>query len=1208
MRVLLKLLAAGLALLLLAAITLPWWFGIVLRPLGAPYGLTFAGYETVGYTRFALVDARYQRPGITITAKRATGLSPLVWPLARSTTSVEVSEWRLALAPSAPRPESSSPPMAPRQVHAVTRNVVARLRTWLPRLTAANGVIERDDWKIPVSRVDWQAGALRIDASVPRIDGVELKAHERDDAFVITATASSLPANVSLEWRGGEARVAGTWWQQPFSAAATFGTSDWLPDRATIVAENWDLAAAPLKLGDAFDRVRGSTRLDWSDGHFRLAARATGIARSDRKLPPLEFDAQADGDRRELNLRSLHLQAPFAQIALSAPVLIPLDGRASDQPAQLSVHADLAQQPWVKAQGELAGELHIAPRGAASTGQFELQLQHLAWKNLPAARAVLRGDWKWPRLDLRQLDIALDESSRVNGHATFDMQRRELSDARLDLTLAPGWAAPLLPPKVAFESLTASIAASGPLHTLSHEGELSLVRLRTARTQPATLAGHWKGAGRVLSTVDLTARTAGGALHVVGSVDEHRAVARELVIEHAGREYLRAVAPAEFAWQALRVSGVRLEGDNRAIALDLALGDVPAFFVSAQNLGTEVVRDWTTLAIPESRIGRLATQGAVRGGKLVGTAVLHAAALIQDAWMVAQLEAEAGNGGVKITRGVISADNGQLASLVGQLPVRFGWSTSPAFELDDRAPLTIEAAVSPESPLWRILADRADVVLQGASVSLKANGTLREPNGTVRINAQRIGKKGEDAKDNAALTELNAVLQLRRETLHLSSATARLGGQLLQAHATLSMNDQRWQTLFRAPREFDWQQATAELTAEQIELPTLARLFPSLPLVQGEVGVNLRFERGGFSGRAQLNNGLTRPLPGLGRLSALKADLALDGRRVAVQNFSAQLGGEPVQLTGEAELTPRNDLRLDLRLQATNVPLVRRPGLLVRTDLDLKAQTPARGPTRITGTVELRDALVMADLAAILPGGPRGATRAPPYFSVPAEPFARWPLDVRIGGTRAVRVRTAVFNGTATPQFHLVGTLRDPRAIGQLTVDEGQVLFPFARFDVQQGAVRLTEANPAQPQLAVNAAAKRLGYELRLEAGGTTAAPTLAFSSNPPLESADILLLVTTGQPPKDETAAPTGTQRLTRLGTFLGRGIFQNFSGGEERLEITSGEQISEAGRETYSVEYKLRDRLSLTGEYDRYDDYNAGIKYRIYTQEGTPRDQRKP
>jgi translocation and assembly module TamB len=130
-----------------------------------------------------------------------------------------------------------------------------------------------------------------------------------------------------------------------------------------------------------------------------------------------------------------------------------------------------------------------------------------------------------------------------------------------------------------------------------------------------------------------------------------------------------------------------------------------------------------------------------------------------------------------------------------------------------------------------------------------------------------------------------------------------------------------------------------------------------------------------------------------------------------------------------------------------------------------------------------------------------------------------------------------------------------------------------------------------------------------MEADGTVDAPRLTFSSNPPLEAADVLLMVTTGQPPTDDTSSLTGQQRLTRLGTYIGRGIFKNFggSGSEDRLEITSGEEVSREGRETYQAEYKLNERLSLTGEYDQYDAYNAGIKFRVYVQEEPRRERRR-
>jgi translocation and assembly module TamB len=82
---------------------------------------------------------------------------------------------------------------------------------------------------------------------------------------------------------------------------------------------------------------------------------------------------------------------------------------------------------------------------------------------------------------------------------------------------------------------------------------------------------------------------------------------------------------------------------------------------------------------------------------------------------------------------------------------------------------------------------------------------------------------------------------------------------------------------------------------------------------------------------------------------------------------------------------------------------------------------------------------------------------------------------------------------------------------------------------------------------------------------------------------------------------------RLALLGAYLGRGWFQDLGfGGEDRLEISSGEHVSELGRETYEFEYKLGKRWSLQGEYDQFDCYNAGLKWRVFTEESTPLEKK--
>jgi translocation and assembly module TamB len=167
-------------------------------------------------------------------------------------------------------------------------------------------------------------------------------------------------------------------------------------------------------------------------------------------------------------------------------------------------------------------------------------------------------------------------------------------------------------------------------------------------------------------------------------------------------------------------------------------------------------------------------------------------------------------------------------------------------------------------------------------------------------------------------------------------------------------------------------------------------------------------------------------------------------------------------------------------------------------------------------------------------------------------------------------------------------------------------LFPFATFKVQSGTVRLREADPFHAVVNVSATAQRRDYQLRLEATGDLTAPNVLLSSTPALDASALTLLVMTGQPPVGAGTASSG-QRLALLGAYLSRGLFQDLGlGGEERLEISSGERVSEQGRDTYELEYKLSERSALVGEYDRFDSYNAGLKWRVYHQESVPNEEK--
>ena len=80
----------------------------------------------------------------------------------------------------------------------------------------------------------------------------------------------------------------------------------------------------------------------------------------------------------------------------------------------------------------------------------------------------------------------------------------------------------------------------------------------------------------------------------------------------------------------------------------------------------------------------------------------------------------------------------------------------------------------------------------------------------------------------------------------------------------------------------------------------------------------------------------------------------------------------------------------------------------------------------------------------------------------------------------------------------------------------------------------------------------------------------------------------------------PSLSQRAGTVALFFGKNLLSQFGlGGQgDRLTVRTGEEITDTGRPTYHVEYKLSNRWYLVGEYDQFNEFNAGLKWRIYSK----------
>ena len=207
-------------------------------------------------------------------------------------------------------------------------------------------------------------------------------------------------------------------------------------------------------------------------------------------------------------------------------------------------------------------------------------------------------------------------------------------------------------------------------------------------------------------------------------------------------------------------------------------------------------------------------------------------------------------------------------------------------------------------------------------------------------------------------------------------------------------------------------------------------------------------------------------------------------------------------------------------------------------------------------------------------------------------------VDLAISGNQFLRARTPMFSGILSANLELNGPLRNPVLTGDLHADGGRITFPFGALDVNHAYASFSGYDPLGPALQISASGRNYRYDTHIEVSGPAAAANVTFSSTPPLTSEQILLMLTAGEVPLSEYTY-SNSARVGRLATFLGKDFLSRLTGNDqtgERLIIRTGEGISEEGRLTYSVEYRLTDRWSIIGEYDEFNAFNADLKWKVF------------
>lgn len=242
-----------------------------------------------------------------------------------------------------------------------------------------------------------------------------------------------------------------------------------------------------------------------------------------------------------------------------------------------------------------------------------------------------------------------------------------------------------------------------------------------------------------------------------------------------------------------------------------------------------------------------------------------------------------------------------------------------------------------------------------------------------------------------------------------------------------------------------------------------------------------------------------------------------DEKRLTFEEAGVMLAGGRLRLMGSADLTQLRDPRLDLRVRADEVLLVRDENLSLRAN----AEVACRGPwakAEVRGGVELVRGRVFKEIEFLPLSLPNQLPPVPPPTALartgpPAlpPPFDAWTMDVTLRTRDPVRLMGNVARGNVVADLRLGGTGARPVLTGRATMEQMWVRLPFSRLNITEGVISFTEDKPFDPQINVVGESITDGRTVQVMVQGRALDPKVRLTSSPPLPEGDIVSLLATG-------------------------------------------------------------------------------------------------
>lgn len=1211
---------------LVFALFMPYWLGSAIRLFVPEDMVRFETYKTAGYGRFQLRGIEVTTPAAVVRIDNLEALSPGNWAYRaligdRDALAVSIGKIELELLEGkvdSSEDGAASPKNLPEGIELLD-GILAQLDPYLESLHVAGVRIAQGERSLAISNVEWIARSVSLEVvfneypEKPATISVSLQETQKSLVFELPSEAFSFESALTRKGQDVAVETRLAFQGNLLEANSLFGSEGWLPESADWHASQWELASSDLRLDSVYSNYNFDFEGAWDGSDFEN--RVTGQASQDPvgegelALPNLDVNSLVKGNLNGIRFDAFSFEAPGLSAAMKESISFDFESGAMDGRAQFDIDLDLSVFGLDEVAGILTGTFeYIANEGSGASGQFILNGSGIRAYQFNMDTLAMESELNWPILSVSRFDAQFTDSSYLSILGEVDLEDKSTRTASISGHLEDGFLEGFLPAGTRVAELEFELNASGPWDASVHSGMASFVDLENAPVKTLTGKLAWEGVHSRIDNLDVSIDSERGQmiLQVAVFVEETGTNIRieELTLRVDGKPFASLNSPVEISALVgenvkVEVSPLALQGPNGQIDVGASLDgtNVGSITLGVRDVDLdEWLEPWVKLEDVNTNIQSFDTKLSWSDGPVEGNVSYAISTLVGEQLAQSEGTLEMGLDRVLLDAVSVSDVSGPLFSVSGELPIAiYPADTEEPLHIYRDAEVALDFMSSESETLNAVMSEYAPFEVGLFTASATLTGSLGNPKGAFDLTLQTKEVEGDYARPSVGI-EVRAILMGKE--LELERVGIDHSEESFEAAASVTLPIALADLLEGAGEGVPWLETLVSLEIAPSSFTPLSYFAPQILGAGGTIEASvLGSIAEGFDGRVSIENLNTRSIFPFGAMREIQMDIDLSKRIATLERFSGNVGREPLVLEGWLNYDSLNDLSYELTAVGNELPLVRQSGLLLRAGLDVSIEKKKGSVTKVDGAVILEDGLFLMDTTVLLEGGGpggRSAASRPPYFSVEASPLSEWELDVDITGEHFMQVQTPAAQGLLSIDMKMEGTLGEPFVIGEVIFEDGELLFPFAGFYVEQGLIDIRIDDPYTPILNIRGESRRFGYDLEVEITGSAFDPQVQFRSSPPLSSEQVLLMVMAGENPEgmfDYSA----TQRASKLGSYLSKGIFSSGGSGDSRFSLSSGANLSEQGKETLEMEYRLSESFQFVGEYDEYDAWNGGIRWRV-------------